>query len=158
MCWFLPDEGEEGEETLVAAGDGRAVATKKAREDSSDGEDQVEETVAERTTAKAEEDEDEMPYVEQQTKPITENQAKTMLGFDSVFLWKNEEKPNTTFVEDQLQERYHHLGLPRRLHRRIGMGDNGYDDDDEDELHKVFLAYSFDVQDAIDAGEVVVVV
>ena len=71
---------------------------------------------------------------------------------------KNEEKPNTTFVEDQLQERYHHLGLPRRLHRRIGMGDNGYDDDDEDELHKVFLAYSFDVQDAIDAGEVVVVV
>ena len=40
-------------------------------------------------------------------------------GFRSVFLYKNEEKPNTTFVEDLLQERYHDLGLPRRLHRRF---------------------------------------
>ena len=108
----------------------------------------------------AEEDEDDMPYAEQQTKPITMDQAKTMLGFDSVFLWKNEEKPNTTFVEDLLQERVHDLGLPRRLHRQIGMGNNGFYDepvDEEDELHKVFLTYSFDVQAAIDAGEVVVV-
>ena len=46
----------------------------------------------------------------------------------SVYLWKNEEKPNTTFVEDQLQERYHDLGLPRRLHRCVGMGNNDYDE------------------------------
>ena len=41
------------------------------------------------------------------------------------------------------------------------MGSNCFGADDEagaTELHKVFLAYSFDVQDAIDAGEVVVVV
>ena len=55
-----------------------------------------------------EEDEDE-------PQAITQGEAKTMLGFSSVYLWKNEEKLNTTFVEDQLQERYHHLGLPRRL-------------------------------------------
>jgi hypothetical protein len=103
----------------------------------------------------APEDEDGQPVL------IKESEAKAQLGFRSVFLYKNEEKPNTTFVEDLLQEHYHDLGLPRRLHRRIGMGDNGFGADDEEgatELHKVFLAYSFDVQDAIDAGEVVVVV
>ena len=101
-----------------------------------------------------------MPYAEPQPELITMNQAKTMLGFHSVFLWKNEEKPNTNFIEDLLQERYHDLGLPRRLHRQIGMGNNGFvapPEDEEDELHKVFLAYSFDVQTEIDAGEVVVV-
>ena len=99
-----------------------------------------------------EEDEDE-------PQAITQGEAKTMLGFSSVYLWKNEEKPNTTFVEDQLQERYHDLGLPRRLHRCVGMGNNGYDEpeDEEGELHKVFLAYSFHVQAEIDAGLVVVV-
>jgi len=51
---YTLDEGEEGEETLVAAGDGRAVATKKARDDSSDDDDHMEETVVEHTTAKAE--------------------------------------------------------------------------------------------------------
>ena len=67
---------------------------------------------------------------------------------------------NTTGVEDLLQERYHELGLPRRLHRQIGMGDNGWGQDDEpgvDELHGVFLTYSFGVQEAIEAGEVTVV-
>lgn len=91
---------------------------------------------------------------------IKMSEAKEQLGFDAVFLWKNEEKPNTTFVEDRLQQRYHHLGLPRRLHRRVGMGDNGFGAEDEEgatELHKVFLAYSFDVQGAIDTGKVVVV-
>ena len=99
-----------------------------------------------------EEDEDE-------PQAITQGEAKTMLGFSSVYLWKNEEKPNTTFVEDQLQERYHDLGLPRRLHRCVGMGNNGYDEpeDEEGELHKVFLAYSFHVQAEIDTGLVVVV-
>ena len=39
------------------------------------------------------------------------------------------------------------------------MGKNGFDqpEDEEDELHKVFLAYSFHVQAEIDAGLVVVV-
>ena len=99
-----------------------------------------------------EEDEDE-------PQAITQDEAKTMLGFSSVYLWKNEEKPNTTFVEDQLQERYHDLGLPRRLHRCVGMGNNGYDEpeDEEGELHKVFLAYSFHVQAAISSGLVAVV-
>ena len=104
----------------------------------------------------APEDEDDQPV------PIKESEAKLQLGFDSVFLYKNEEKPNTTFVEDLLQERYHDLGLPRRLHRCVGMGDNGFGETHQDEagateLHKVFLAYSFDVQGAIDAGKVVVV-
>jgi hypothetical protein len=81
-----------------------------------------------------------------------------MLGFDSVFLWKNEEKPNTTFVEDRLQGRYHILGLPRRLHRQVGMGNNGfYDQPGVAELHKVYLTYSFDVKAAIDDDVVVVV-
>ena len=35
-------------------------------------------------------------------KLITADDAQTMLGFNSVFLWKNDEKPNTTFVEDRL--------------------------------------------------------
>ena len=81
-----------------------------------------------------------------------------MLGFDSVFLWKNDEKPNTTFVEDRLQGRYHELGLPRRLHRQVGMGDSGfYNEPEEVELHKVYLTYSFDVKAAIDDDVVVVV-
>ena len=94
---------------------------------------------------------------------IKGNEAKAQLGFRSVFLYKNEEKTNTTAVEDLLQARYHDLGLTRRLHRRcnrrVGMGDNGFQDEaGATELHKVFLAYSFDVQDAIETGEVVVVV
>lgn len=110
----------------------------------------------------APEDEDGQPAYGQPVV-IKESEAKAQLGFRSVFLYKNEEKANTTFVEDLLQERYHDLGLPRRLHRRVGMGDNGFGETHQDEagateLHKVFLAYSFDVQDAIDAGEVVVVV
>ena len=90
---------------------------------------------------------------------IRESEAKEQLGFRSVFVWKNDEKPNTTFVEDQLQQRYHDLGLPRRLHRQIAMGSNGFDEREEVafELHKVFIAYSFDVQSAIDAGEVIAI-
>ncbi len=89
---------------------------------------------------------------------IKESEAKEQLGFRSVFLYKNLEKPNTTFIEDRLQERYHELGLPRRLHRRVGMGSNGFFDvhqDEEVELHKVFLTYSFDVRSAINAGKVI---
>jgi hypothetical protein len=75
-------------------------------------------------------------------KLITPLEAKTIFGFKSVFLWKNEEKPNTTFVEDCLQGRYHELGLPRRLHRQVGMGDNGFGDQPGVfELHKVFLSH-----------------
>jgi hypothetical protein len=91
-------------------------------------------------------------------KLITAIEAQTMLGFNSVFLWKNDEKPNTTFVEDRLQGRYHERGLPRRLHRQVGMGDNGfYDQPGEVELYKVYLTYSFDVKAAIDDDVVVVV-
>eukprot|EP01052_Picozoa_sp_SAG31_P028599 SAG31_NODE_2775_length_5105_cov_4.744706_1_plen_81_part_00 len=74
----------------------------------------------------------------------------------SAFVWKNEEKPNTTYVEDFLQARYHDLGLPRRLHRRVGMGNNGYKDDGP-EVHKVFVAYSFDVMAAIENKTVCVI-
>ena len=91
-------------------------------------------------------------------KLITADDAQTMLGFNSVFLWKNDEKPNTTFVEDRLQGRYHELGLPSRLHRQVGMGDNGfYTEPEEVKLHKVYLTYSFDVKAAIDDDVVVVV-
>ena len=61
-----------------------------------------------------------------QAKDRAVSMAKEQLGFRSVFVWKNDEKPNTTFVEDRLQGRYHELGLPRRLHRQVGMGDNGF--------------------------------
>jgi hypothetical protein len=91
---------------------------------------------------------------------ITATEANEELGFGAIMLYRNEEKPNTCGVEDLLQERYHELGLPRRLHRQIGMGDNGWGRDDEpgvDELHGVFLTYSFDVQEAIEAGEVDVI-
>ena len=81
-----------------------------------------------------------------------------MLGFDWVFLWKNDEKPNTTFVEDHLQGRYHELGLPRRLHHQVGMGDNSfYKQPEVFKLHKVYLTYSFDVKAAIDNDVFVVV-
>jgi hypothetical protein len=93
-------------------------------------------------------------------KLITPLEAKTIFGFKSIFLWKNEAMPNTTFVEDCLQARYqyHELGIPRRLHRQVGMGNNGFGDQPEVvELHKVCLTYSFDVQAAIDDDVVVVV-
>ena len=67
-----------------------------------------------------------------------------------------------------LQENCDGLGLPRRLHRRVGAGSNGFEHvhgDDEDEydehglpkaLHKVFMTYSFDVVHKITEGDVVV--
>ena len=75
---------------------------------------------------------------------------------------------NTTGVEDMLQANCHRLDLPRRLHRVVGAGSNGFEHehgDDEDEfdehglpkaLHKVFMTYSFDVVRAIKKGDVVV--
>ena len=96
-------------------------------------------------------------------------------------------------AQDRLQGMFHDLGLPRRLHRHVGMGSKGLelaaknkkqkttevieidsgeedskdidssdDSSDEDEkgapeLHKVFLAYSFEVQPAIERGEVAVI-
>jgi len=95
-----------------------------------------------------------------QNKHITMGQAKKELGFAAVFLWYNEES-NTTFIEAELQKPYDHLGLPRRLHRRVGVGSHGFGarhKEDATELHKVFLAYSFDVHAEIDAGNVIVVI
>lgn len=76
---------------------------------------------------------------------------------------------NTTGVEDMLQENCHRLGLPRRLHRVVGAGSNGFErhhgddgesDFDEDghpkAIRKVFMTYSFDVVRMIDEGDVVV--
>lgn len=77
---------------------------------------------------------------------------------------------NTTGVEDMLQANCHGLDLPRRLHRVVGAGSNGFEhhfgDDDESDfdedghlkaLRKVFMTYSFDVVRAITKGDVVVV-
>jgi hypothetical protein len=86
-------------------------------------------------------------------------EAERELGFRSVFLWKNPRRWNTTFVEEKLQARYDILGLPRRLHRVVGAGRplRPQDAPNEHELHKVYLAYSFDVPDAIKKRKVVVI-
>ena len=93
--------------------------------------------------------------VGEKAKLIKMSEARQQLGFRSCFLFKNEEKANTTFVEvdfafsssvgfasfgqllvkhsllvtlldaqDRLQEMFHNLGLPRRLHQHVGMGGN----------------------------------
>jgi hypothetical protein len=83
---------------------------------------------------------------------ITAVEARTAytqggLGFTSVTLWSGTEMLNATYVEDRLQQRYHELGLPRRLHRNCGKGGNGYNDRPEtgERVHQVVLAYSSDV-------------
>ena len=82
-----------------------------------------------------------------------------MLGFRSVILWRNLEKMNTTYVEELIQRRYQHLGLPRRLQRVPGAGGNGSREDEVGvtEIHYVYLTYSFDVIPAIAENTVKVV-
>jgi hypothetical protein len=75
-------------------------------------------------------------------------------------LWKNDEKPNTTFVKDRLQGRYHELGLPRRLHTaRLAWATTVSTNSQRCSscTRMVYLTYSFDVQAAIDNDVVVVV-
>ena len=81
------------------------------------------------------------------------------LGFTSITLWSSTEMLNATYVEDRLQQRYHELDLPRRLHRRCGAGANSSKkpEVDEQEVHQVFLTYSFDVAEAIREGKVALV-
>ena len=94
-------------------------------------------------------------------KLITMQECRDELGFESVILWQNEKMVNTTHVEDLLQQKVHRLGLPRRLHRRIASGPNGFEhvvrEEEEFELHKVFLTYSFDVIEAVASDRVLVV-
>ena len=99
---------------------------------------------------------------------ITMSEAREELGFKSCVLHEDFLKVNTTAIEDLLQRKCHDLGLPRRLHRRVGAGSKGFkryfsdDEEEEDEdgrptkLHKVFMAYSFGAMPAIDKGDVVV--
>ena len=94
---------------------------------------------------------------------IKESEAKDVLKFNSVWIYQTDKGANASYVEDRLQMRYDGLGLPRRLHRQCGMGDNGFTEslknkDDGPELHKVFVTYSFDVKAAIASGLVEVVV
>ena len=67
---------------------------------------------------------------------------------------------NTTALEELLQRTVHDLGLPRRLHRRVGAGTNGFKQSEVEgntpRVHKVYLTYSFDVAAAIAAGRVVI--
>ena len=88
-------------------------------------------------------------------------ECRVELGFESVILWQNEKMVNTTHVEDLLQQKVDHFLLPRRLHRRIASGPNGFGhvvrEEEEFELHKVFLTYSFDVIEAVASRRVLVV-
>ena len=92
-------------------------------------------------------------------------EAREKLGFKSCVLHGDVLKVNTTAIEDLLQSKCHDLGLPRRLHRRVGAGSSGFkryfsDDEEEDEdgrstkLHKDFMAYSFGAVPAIAKGDV----
>ena len=99
---------------------------------------------------------------------ITMSEAREELDFKSCVLHEDLLKVNTTAIEDLLQSKCDDLGLPRRLHRRVGAGSKGFkryfsDDEEEEEedgrptkLHKVFMAYSFGAMPAIDKGDVVV--
>ena len=99
---------------------------------------------------------------------ITMSEARKELGFMSCVLHEDVLKVNTTAIEDLLQSKCHALGLPRRLHRRVGAGSKDFkrffsdDDEEEDEdgrptkLHKVFMAYSFGAVPAIAKGDVAV--
>ena len=92
---------------------------------------------------------------------ITMSEAREELGFKSCVLHEDVLKVNTTAIEDLLQRKCHDLDLPRRLHRVVGAGSNGFkryfsdDEEEEDEdgrptkLHKVSMAYSFDAVPAI---------
>ena len=84
-------------------------------------------------------------------------EARRMLGFCSVELWVNEEKLNTTKIEELLQVHFFHLPLGRRLWRACGCGRLSAPDGEEKRVHLVFLTYSFEVRAMITAGKVVVV-
>ena len=89
---------------------------------------------------------------------ITMGEARDKLGFRSLTLWTSKLMVNCTYVEDKLHRRYHsEYGLPRRLYRECGKGANSDKPGATEKLHQVFLDYSFDVSDAIESGEVVVV-
>ena len=59
---------------------------------------------------------------------------------------------NSTKFEAALQRKYHDLPLGRRLWRRVGAGGNGLHEPRGVYVHKVFIAYSFEVSSAVADG------
>mmetsp|Transcript_41305 Transcript_41305/g.95349 ORF Transcript_41305/g.95349 Transcript_41305/m.95349 type:complete len:324 (-) Transcript_41305:152-1123(-) len=91
---------------------------------------------------------------------IKQSEMIADLGFRSVVIYTHMSKPETTFVEDALQQSIHGRGLPRRLHRVVGAGSNGYEkrfgseDPCKGQVHKVFVTYSYTLLDHIASGAV----
>ena len=88
-------------------------------------------------------------------RKITRREATEDLGFKIAVLYKDPVQLKVTAVEAALQRGVHDFGLPRRLHRVVGAGAWGYNQDSTTRRdYTVFYTYSFKVQGFITRGEV----
>jgi hypothetical protein len=89
---------------------------------------------------------------------ITRREAIDQLGFKIAVLYKDPMQLNVTAVEAALQRGVHDFGLPVRLHRVVGSGAWGYNQDSTIRReYTVFYTYSVKVQAFITRGGEVMV-
>ena len=89
---------------------------------------------------------------------ITIGEARSKLGFREELLHDSLDMLNITRIEELMQQRYHHYGLPRRLHRLPGAGSSGTDVDPSDlYIYSLFCTYSFEALQAVGIGNVLVI-
>ena len=86
---------------------------------------------------------------------VTMKQARDEFGFRSIVVFQNRLHLNASRIEDKLQGRYQALplGCPR-LWRCRGKGAKY--SEEEDQVHKVFITYSFKVQKAVKVGKLII--
>ena len=85
-------------------------------------------------------------------KNVTMKQARDEFGFRSIVVYENQLHCNASSIEDKLQKRYQYLPLGCRLWRCVGKGAK-YNKDEVQQVHKVFITYSFKVQKAVNEGK-----
>mgnify|MGYP000173662483 CR=1 FL=1 len=88
-------------------------------------------------------------------KNVTMKEARDEFGFRSIVVYENQLHCNASRIEDKLQGRYQALplGCPR-LWRCRGKGAKY--SEEEDQVHKVFITYSFKVQKAVKEGKLII--